>query len=141
MKSLYRLRVSKVLTWRRMETGTYSSLAKVTLMRSVDTRVGRMAPKKSVMGTLCGSRGYRSLRTPTVEMHTLLGHTCSCFKMPDSEILVLLYSLKDTHKFAYGPFAKGLHLLQELQGVVGVPVYHVDSNRWIHMVLMVASQI
>lgn len=57
---------------------TYSSFASVTLMRSVDTRVGRMAPKKSVMGTLCGSRRYRSLRTPTVDMHTRLGHTCSC---------------------------------------------------------------
>lgn len=102
---------------------------------------GTYGSKEVCDGHLVRIPGYRSLRTPTVEMHTLLGHTCSCFKMPDSEILVLLYSLKDTHKFAYGPFAKGLHLLQELQGVVGVPVYHVDSNRWIHMVLMVASQI
>lgn len=47
------------------------------LIRPVEISVGRIEPKKSVIGTLLGSRLYKSLRTPTVEIHTRLGHTCN----------------------------------------------------------------
>lgn len=56
---------------------TYSSINKVTLTCSEDISVGRSEPKKSVIGTLFGSLLYKSLRTPTVDMHSRLGHTLS----------------------------------------------------------------
>lgn len=108
-------------------------MARVTLMRSVETRVGRMAPKKSVMGTLCGSRRYRSLRTPTVEMHTRLGHTWSCRGSRGAGKSLLknsgsLNSIENTYKLANSALAEGLHLLEELQGIVSVAINHVHAN-------------
>jgi len=47
---------------------------------SVDSSIGLTEPKKSVIGTLSGSRRKRSLRTPTVEIQTRFGHTFNCTK-------------------------------------------------------------
>lgn len=104
-------------------------------MRSVDTRVGRMAPKKSVMGTLCGSRLYKSLRTPTVEMQTRLGHTCSCKQTNEHFNELSLRIMLAAYKFANRALAEWLHLFQKLQCIVGIAIDHVNANRGVHMML------
>lgn len=54
---------------------SYGSILTVTFTCLDEISVVRIDPKKSVIGTLFGSLGYKSLRTPTVEMHRRFGHT------------------------------------------------------------------
>lgn len=68
------------LTAKQQYSNYLSSHGTVTLIRVADTSVGRIAPKKSVIGTLFGSFGYKSLRTPTVDIQTRFGHTLSYSK-------------------------------------------------------------
>lgn len=58
-----------------MDDDAYSSIYMVTFTWFAEISVGRNEPKKSVIGTLFGSFVYKSLRTPTVEMHSRFGHT------------------------------------------------------------------
>lgn len=53
----------------------YDSILTVTFTCLDKISVVRIDPKKSVIGTLFGSLGYKSLRTPTVEMQRRFGHT------------------------------------------------------------------
>lgn len=132
----------KIHTWQtkhlhtEFRGDTYSSMNIVTLTWFDEISVGRNDPKKSVIGTLLGSFEYKSLRTPTVEMHSRFGHTLNWnYCKWDNQMEMALAQRNQTYKFSNGSFTIRFNSFQKFQRIICVPVNNVHTNGWIDVML------